>query len=61
MANKENSSIEGFVVGMSAEDFYRDTRKLDYLYSQLGSGNNNLSNIVYSHLGKTILNMHLPL
>ena len=52
MANKENSSIEGFVVGMTAEDFYRDTRKLDYLYSQLGSGNNNLSNIVYSHLGK---------
>ena len=52
MANKENSSIEGIVVGMTAEDFYRDTRKLDYLYSQLGSGNNNLSNIVYSHLGK---------
>lgn len=51
MANKENSSIEGVVVSMTAEDFYRDTRKLDYLYSQLGSGNNNLSNIVYSHLG----------
>lgn len=51
MANKENSSIEGIVVGMTAEDFYRDTRKLEFLYSMVGSEDGNLPDIVYSHLG----------
>ena len=40
------------VVGITARDYYRDTRKLDYLYSHIGSESEGLPNIVYSHLGK---------
>lgn len=49
MIEKETKEV---VVGMTARDYCRDTRKLDYLYSYIGSENEGLPNIVYSHLGK---------
>ena len=49
MTEKETKEV---VVGMTARDYYKDTRKLDYLYSHIGLENEGLPNIVYSHLGK---------
>ena len=38
-------------MGMTGRDFYTDTRKLEFLYSMVGSEDGNLPDIIYSHLG----------
>ena len=47
----ENKGTKEVVMGMTGRDFYTDTRKLEFLYSMVGSEDGNLPDIVYSHLG----------
>lgn len=47
----ENKGTKEVVMGMTGRDFYTDARKLEFLYSMVGSEDGNLPDIVYSHLG----------
>lgn len=47
----ENKETKEVIVGMTGRDFYIDTRKLEFLYSMVGSEDGNLPNIVYTRLG----------
>lgn len=52
------------VVGMTARDYYIDTRKLDYLYSQLKGKNvifGESPKQFYANLGKTKLSIYSAL
>lgn len=48
----ENKEIKEVIVGMRAEDYYRDARKLELLHRLVVSGDTELPKLVYSHLGK---------
>lgn len=47
----ENKETKEVIVGMGAKDYYRDARKLKYLYSMIGSEDSNIPNIIYTPLG----------
>lgn len=48
----ENKEIKEVIVGMRAEDYYRDARKLELLHRLVVSGDTEPPKLVYSHLGK---------
>lgn len=48
----ENKETKEVIVGMKAEDYYRDARKLELLHRLVVSGDTEPPKLVYSHLGK---------
>ena len=48
----ENKETKEVIVGMRAEDYYRDARKLELLHRLVVSGDIKPPKLVYSHLGK---------